>query len=765
MRDCKGLTLVEVIISIALLGIISLGLISAMATNFKLIAHSKSMTADVFAAQKMIEDRIEGAPDLATAETKTIRLRSSAGTIYTKQIVGYPLTVTISSGRSLYTFDSEIQLAEPNVPIALSASVVMRNDSTVVDHVYAVDTRSNLVGSHVLKTDTIPDWLYTQHRWYVSRNTEVKAFNPIIPGGVIPEADWGVRYPRFPEDYDLIPGETSAQLNDLTNYKGRHVIYAVRPVAKTGRLGAEVHSNPAWVIGLPIISGLAAHLDASLIPTAPGVALASWGDLSSTLPSGYANNGTQGTAGKQPILSDAYFGKSLSFDGTDDYLSIANHSSMNLDNLTVIAVAKSDRSYPWFNPITMKHSTANAWGLGWTADQGTLPMKKVGYFIKSNAGFPPQALTDLRQGNIDEGLNDQWHVFRGTATSSEVGFWIDAIQKERAARTVNANISSSNAISIGGYSGGASSVYSKVDIAEIIIYDGTPSESELAVIDDYLVEKYAAVSVSVVSSDASLKNLNIDGTPITGFVSNQYTYDVGLPAGTTAAPAVSAVPNSLNASVTVTQANLLNGLGTARIVIRAQNGIATKTYVVNFHTSSSDASIKSLTVSGLTLTPDFSPDITMYTVKLNDLATEAPEISAAATSNRASVAITQAANSIGTATILVTAEDGTQSTYSVKFDQDTRGLSSLVAQRRNGSNGTTVALSPAFSPDALINAYTLSYNQSQDFRVRPTAYAGTITVNGVVVPSNTNSLWLPKGTPVTIVVTEPGKIEKTYTIN
>lgn len=85
------------------------------------------------------------------------------------------------------------------------------------------------------------------------------------------------------------------------------------------------------------ISGLALWLDAAdsaTITTATGVSI--WADKS-----GNGRNATQTTGGKQPIRTNTINGKSvITFQGTDDTMSVANAADFNATSQTVIVVSR-----------------------------------------------------------------------------------------------------------------------------------------------------------------------------------------------------------------------------------------------------------------------------------------------------------------------------------------------------------------------------------------------------------------------------------------
>jgi hypothetical protein len=83
------------------------------------------------------------------------------------------------------------------------------------------------------------------------------------------------------------------------------------------------------------------------------------------------------------------------------------------------------------------------------------------------------------------------------------------------------------------------------------------------------------------AKDATLSDLKVDGTTVTGFSKTKLTYSVVLPKGTTTIPQISSVTktNSL-ASAVITQAPALPG--DATVVVTSQDASTTKTYTVSF---------------------------------------------------------------------------------------------------------------------------------------------------------------------------------------
>ena len=86
---------------------------------------------------------------------------------------------------------------------------------------------------------------------------------------------------------------------------------------------------------------------------------------------------------------------------------------------------------------------------------------------------------------------------------------------------------------------------------------------------------------------------------------------------------------------------------------------------------STDATLKSLIYGGSTPVPGFSPDKLSYDVELPSDYIGTPSVMATANDAAANVSVTQATSVPGTATIVVTAEDGTTKlTYTVNFTRE-----------------------------------------------------------------------------------------------
>jgi hypothetical protein len=253
------------------------------------------------------------------------------------------------------------------------------------------------------------------------------------------------------------------------------------------------------------------------------------------------------------------------------------------------------------------------------------------------------------------------------------------------------------------------------------------------------------------NTDASLSDLKVDGNTVEGFVPERLTYNVVLPSGTTIIPTVTATATDPNAEVEITQADDLPG--TATVFVTTADGTTTKTYEINFSVAANtDASLSDLSIDGETIA-GFAPHTLTYNVELPYGTTEIPYVTATATDSNAKVDITQAESLPGTATVLVTAEDGiTTRTYEIHFSVAANTDASLSDLRVDGE---TIE---GFAPD------TLTYNIVLPSGTTTIPTVTAIAADSKAVVNITQASSLP-GTATVVVTAEDGTTTKTYEIN
>ncbi len=98
----------------------------------------------------------------------------------------------------------------------------------------------------------------------------------------------------------------------------------------------------------------------------------------------------------------------------------------------------------------------------------------------------------------------------------------------------------------------------------------------------YLDNIYFWKTPTAAGSDASLSDLQVNGTSLSGFNSSVTNYQYELVVGTTTVPQVT-LATTTDPGATVTSITQASGIpGTASVLVTSQNGSVTKTYNINF---------------------------------------------------------------------------------------------------------------------------------------------------------------------------------------
>lgn len=177
---------------------------------------------------------------------------------------------------------------------------------------------------------------------------------------------------------------------------------------------------------------------------------------------------------------------------------------------------------------------------------------------------------------------------------------------------------------------------------------------------------------------------------------------------------------------------------------------------------SSDATLKSLGVSGYTLSPSFSPNTDHYTIKVPSGATNV-RIEGSANHGKATIAGLGNVNLTGdntTATVTVTAEDGSKKTYTINIEKEKQTEPAKDGDATLKSlNVSGYTLSPAFRSN--VNTYSMTVkNNVTSLNVDAIANSSKSRVE---VSGNSN--WKVGVNVITIKVTAENGNVNTYIVN
>lgn len=153
--------------------------------------------------------------------------------------------------------------------------------------------------------------------------------------------------------------------------------------------------------------------------------------------------------------------------------------------------------------------------------------------------------------------------------------------------------------------------------------------------------------------------------------------------------------------------------------------------------NSSDATLKTLEVNGITI-KGFSPNTTTYAIELPAGTISAPAISATVNDSNAIATVTQAAILPGSATILVTAEDGvTTKTYTVNFT--VASVPSTPGGNSGGGGGADTSPKNDVESGKEMNSSNLSKLISNQKFLTVTSKVGNITFDTAALKAILNN--------------------------
>ena len=316
--------------------------------------------------------------------------------------------------------------------------------------------------------------------------------------------------------------------------------------------------------------------------------------------------------------------------------------------------------------------------------------------------------------------------------------------------------------------------------------DGNVIAVEVTAQDGETTQTYTVTVTRAGSADASLSALSLSGVTLTSaFASGTIAYTASV-ANSVTETTVTATARDENASVEVTsedaddqtlgdQVALAVGETTVAIEVIAEDGETTRTYMVTVtRAGSANASLSSLSLSGVTLKPVFASGVTVYTASVANSVTETTVTATAVAGAGYEVKLNGVVDQdrvvplvVGSGNVIVvvvTAQDGqTKQIYTVAVTRAGSADATLSALSLSG-----VTLTPAFAAGTTAYAASVGHAVTESTVTATASDANAsveVKLNGVVDQDGVTPLVVGSGNVIAVVVTaQDGVTTQTYTV-
>jgi len=224
----------------------------------------------------------------------------------------------------------------------------------------------------------------------------------------------------------------------------------------------------------------------------------------------------------------------------------------------------SGNGYAYINGYSGENNDNEDWLISPALDLSASEMNKISFRTAKNYTGP--ALKVMISSN-----------FSGTFTATDVAAatWTDITSSFSFSTGTFAWVASGD-FDLSAYTG---TVY----IA--FVYTSATTGAAAWEMDDFTLTGYLPAG-----TDATLSDLKVNGTSVTGFASGTLSYNVSLPAGTTTVPTVTATATDAGAAVVITPATSLTGDAAARttkIDVTSHDKTVVKNYTIIFTVATS----------------------------------------------------------------------------------------------------------------------------------------------------------------------------------
>ncbi|SDB95768.1 prepilin-type N-terminal cleavage/methylation domain-containing protein [Pelagirhabdus alkalitolerans] len=232
MENQKGFTLVEVIISLAILSIVIIGFTSAFSHGYTLIGEGRNLTEETFIHQEEMEKRIVDTKNQfveGDIESSDVEITAFQGSNYEAEVPVISLNENIRGNRSFQTFVSNVDFGKPDPPnVDLDVGIYSNSDRTKEVFPWIDDSIHLRADYHIF---TNPPVFSNTSKWYQSNEDNP---NPYFSSGFQIIDEITTEEPSGLYEHSL----KSDDLNENYFYQFQTEAYTL-----AGRLGQFTHDD------------------------------------------------------------------------------------------------------------------------------------------------------------------------------------------------------------------------------------------------------------------------------------------------------------------------------------------------------------------------------------------------------------------------------------------------------------------------------------------------------------------------------------------
>ena len=264
LKRHRGVTLVEVLVSLILIGVIAAGFLTFFSGSFNNILRQRSQNAINFDIQESFEKQLaESKKHEGTGtDIETFTYQIGNGTKQSIDVKGTNLSYN-DKIKKIHLFAAnaiETPLGIPDMKVSIPGGK---------RYYYAgkgITTPGGKVDTADIQKKSKAR-IYTESGWFLSDRSIGTSSSGIVPVGTIGKTGDGtvsqLVLPEMPTDFQpLSKLETGIYITD--DMRGKYLTFAARAINSYGRVGNYQEADRIWIMGLPVTQNVRLHTDADL---------------------------------------------------------------------------------------------------------------------------------------------------------------------------------------------------------------------------------------------------------------------------------------------------------------------------------------------------------------------------------------------------------------------------------------------------------------------------------------------------------------------